>query len=95
MRRRITLIGALLVVVVGVAATSAAGDGSRLGLRERPRGSSGDIEAFDADHAAILSIRTGTDARVYVTSNGGQDVDADLHEHRSRRVLCGARARPR
>jgi photosystem II stability/assembly factor-like uncharacterized protein len=31
-----------------------------------------DIEAFDADHAVILSIGTGTDARVYVTSDAGQ-----------------------
>ena len=32
-----------------------------------------DIEAFDADHAVILSIGNTTDAfRVYVTSNGGQ-----------------------
>jgi photosystem II stability/assembly factor-like uncharacterized protein len=30
-----------------------------------------DIEAFDADHAVILSIGTGTDSRVYVTSDGG------------------------
>jgi photosystem II stability/assembly factor-like uncharacterized protein len=31
-----------------------------------------DIEAFDADHAVILSIGTGSDSRVYVTSDGGQ-----------------------
>jgi photosystem II stability/assembly factor-like uncharacterized protein len=31
-----------------------------------------DIEAFDADHAVILSIGEGTDSRVYVTSDGGQ-----------------------
>jgi photosystem II stability/assembly factor-like uncharacterized protein len=31
-----------------------------------------DIEAFDADHAVILSIGTGGDSRVYVTANGGQ-----------------------
>jgi photosystem II stability/assembly factor-like uncharacterized protein len=31
-----------------------------------------DIEAFDVDHAVILSIGTGSDSRVYVTSNGGQ-----------------------
>jgi photosystem II stability/assembly factor-like uncharacterized protein len=31
-----------------------------------------DIEAFDADHAAILSIGTGGAARVYVTSDAGQ-----------------------
>jgi photosystem II stability/assembly factor-like uncharacterized protein len=30
-----------------------------------------DIEAFDADHAVILSIGVGTDSRVYVTSDGG------------------------
>jgi photosystem II stability/assembly factor-like uncharacterized protein len=30
-----------------------------------------DIEAFDADHAVILSIGNGTDSRVYVTSDGG------------------------
>ena len=30
-----------------------------------------DIEAFDADNAVILSIGTGPDSRVYVTSNGG------------------------
>ena len=30
-----------------------------------------DIEAFDAEHAAILSIGNGTDSRVYVTSDGG------------------------
>jgi len=117
MGRRITLIGALLVVV-GVAAASAAGGGhgyawhlTPTGTAARLRGVSAisattawasgslgtvvrtvdggatwqqvgppgtsslqfrDIEAFDADHAAILSIGTGTDARVYVTSNGGQ-----------------------
>ena len=31
-----------------------------------------DIEAFDALNAVILSIGTGTDSRVYVTSDGGQ-----------------------
>src|SRR5512132_2339073 len=31
-----------------------------------------DIEAFDANHAVILSIGNGTDSRVYVTSDGGQ-----------------------
>jgi photosystem II stability/assembly factor-like uncharacterized protein len=31
-----------------------------------------DIEAFDADHAVILSIGNGPDSRVYVTSDGGQ-----------------------
>jgi photosystem II stability/assembly factor-like uncharacterized protein len=31
-----------------------------------------DIEAFDADHAAILSIGNGTDSRVYVTSDAGR-----------------------
>jgi photosystem II stability/assembly factor-like uncharacterized protein len=31
-----------------------------------------DIEAFDADHAVILSIGTGTDSRIYVTSDAGQ-----------------------
>jgi photosystem II stability/assembly factor-like uncharacterized protein len=31
-----------------------------------------DIEAFDADHAVILSIGNGTDSRVYVTSDAGQ-----------------------
>lgn len=31
-----------------------------------------DIEAFDSDHAVILSIGTGTDSRVYVTSDAGQ-----------------------
>jgi photosystem II stability/assembly factor-like uncharacterized protein len=31
-----------------------------------------DIEAFDADNAVILSIGTGSDARVYVTSDAGQ-----------------------
>jgi photosystem II stability/assembly factor-like uncharacterized protein len=31
-----------------------------------------DIDAFDADHAAILSIGTGSDSRVYVTSDGGR-----------------------
>src|SRR5262245_24406619 len=30
-----------------------------------------DIEAFDADHAVILSIGNGTDSRIYVTANGG------------------------
>jgi photosystem II stability/assembly factor-like uncharacterized protein len=30
-----------------------------------------DIEAFDEDDAVILSIGTGTDSRVYVTSDGG------------------------
>jgi len=31
-----------------------------------------DIEAFDANHAVILSIGSGTDSRVYVTSDAGQ-----------------------
>lgn len=31
-----------------------------------------DIEAFDADTAVILSIGTGTDARIYRTTDGGQ-----------------------
>jgi photosystem II stability/assembly factor-like uncharacterized protein len=31
-----------------------------------------DIEAFDADHAVILSIGPGTDSRIYVTADGGQ-----------------------
>jgi len=31
-----------------------------------------DIEAFDADHAVILSIGNGTDSRIYVTSDAGQ-----------------------
>ena len=31
-----------------------------------------DIEAFDADHAVILSIGPGTDSRTYVTADGGQ-----------------------
>jgi photosystem II stability/assembly factor-like uncharacterized protein len=31
-----------------------------------------DIEAFDADHAVILSIGNGSDSRVYVTSDAGQ-----------------------
>ncbi len=31
-----------------------------------------DIEAFDADHAVILSIGTGTDSRIYVTSDAGR-----------------------
>jgi photosystem II stability/assembly factor-like uncharacterized protein len=31
-----------------------------------------DIEAFDADHAVILSIGNGPDSRVYVSSDGGQ-----------------------
>jgi photosystem II stability/assembly factor-like uncharacterized protein len=30
-----------------------------------------DVEAFDADHAVILSIGPGTDSRVYVTSDAG------------------------
>jgi photosystem II stability/assembly factor-like uncharacterized protein len=30
-----------------------------------------DIEAFDEDHAVILSIGTGTDSRIYVTADGG------------------------
>jgi photosystem II stability/assembly factor-like uncharacterized protein len=30
-----------------------------------------DIEAFDADHAVILSIGPGTDSRIYVTSDAG------------------------
>jgi photosystem II stability/assembly factor-like uncharacterized protein len=41
-----------------------------------PPGTSGlqfrDIEAFDADHAVILSIGTGSDSRVYVTSDAGR-----------------------
>ncbi|HXT19284.1 MAG TPA: oxidoreductase, partial [Thermoanaerobaculia bacterium] len=31
-----------------------------------------DIEAFDADHAVILSIGNGSDSRVYVTSDAGR-----------------------
>ena len=31
-----------------------------------------DIEAFDADHAVILSIGNGSDSRIYVTSDAGQ-----------------------
>ena len=31
-----------------------------------------DIEAFDAGHAVILSIGSGSDSRVYVTSDGGR-----------------------
>ena len=31
-----------------------------------------DIEAFDADHAVIMSVGNSTDFRIYVTSNGGQ-----------------------
>jgi photosystem II stability/assembly factor-like uncharacterized protein len=31
-----------------------------------------DIEAFDADHAVILSIGPGSDSRIYVTADGGQ-----------------------
>jgi photosystem II stability/assembly factor-like uncharacterized protein len=31
-----------------------------------------DIEAFDADHAVILSIGSGGDSRIYVTADGGQ-----------------------
>jgi photosystem II stability/assembly factor-like uncharacterized protein len=31
-----------------------------------------DVEAFDADHAVILSIGPGSDSRVYVTSDAGQ-----------------------
>jgi photosystem II stability/assembly factor-like uncharacterized protein len=31
-----------------------------------------DIEAFDADHAVILSIGPGEDSRIYVTSDAGQ-----------------------
>jgi len=31
-----------------------------------------DIEAFDADHAVILSIGVGTDSRIYVTDDAGQ-----------------------
>jgi photosystem II stability/assembly factor-like uncharacterized protein len=34
-----------------------------------------DIEAFDADHAVILSIGTGSDSRVYVTDDAGQHWD--------------------
>jgi len=32
-----------------------------------------DIEAFDADRAVILSIGNGTDSRIYVTSDAGQN----------------------
>ena len=32
-----------------------------------------DIEAFSADRAVILSIGEGTDSRIYVTSDGGQN----------------------
>jgi photosystem II stability/assembly factor-like uncharacterized protein len=31
-----------------------------------------DIEAFDSDHAIILSIGNGSDSRIYVTSDAGQ-----------------------
>lgn len=32
-----------------------------------------DIESFDADHAVILSIGNGSDSRIYVTSDAGQN----------------------
>ena len=34
-----------------------------------------DIEAFDADRAVILSIGNGSDSRIYVTSDAGQNWD--------------------
>ena len=32
-----------------------------------------DIEAFDADHAVVLSIGNGADSRIYRTANGGRN----------------------
>ena len=50
-------------------------DGGATWQNVSPPGTAGlqfrDIEAFDADHAVILSIGNGTDSRVYVTSDGG------------------------
>jgi photosystem II stability/assembly factor-like uncharacterized protein len=51
-------------------------DGGRSWQQVGPPGTSAlqfrDIEAFDAGHAAILSIGNGSDSRVYVTSDGGR-----------------------
>jgi photosystem II stability/assembly factor-like uncharacterized protein len=50
-------------------------DGGQTWQQVSPPGTSAlqfrDIEAFDANHAVILSIGEGTDSRVYVTSDGG------------------------
>ncbi|GAB2928832.1 oxidoreductase [Micromonospora polyrhachis] len=51
-------------------------DGGRSWQQVGPAGVSAldfrDIEAFDADHAVILSIGTGGDSRIYRTNDGGQ-----------------------
>jgi photosystem II stability/assembly factor-like uncharacterized protein len=50
-------------------------DGGETWQQVSPPGTSGlqfrDIEAFDAEHAVILSIGNGSDSRVYVTSDAG------------------------
>jgi photosystem II stability/assembly factor-like uncharacterized protein len=40
-----------------------------------------DIEAFDAEHAVILSIGSGEDSRVYVTSDGGRNWSETFVNH--------------
>src|SRR6478736_4095158 len=52
-------------------------DGGRHWKDVSPGGDTGDlefrdIEAWDAQHAVILSIGTGGDSRIYRTSNGGR-----------------------
>ncbi len=43
-----------------------------------------DIEAFDADHAVVLSIGNGADSRIYRTANGGRNWILVLHNHDER-----------
>ncbi|WP_433075266.1 WD40/YVTN/BNR-like repeat-containing protein [Dactylosporangium sp. CA-052675] len=52
------------------------GDGGRSWRSVGPPDTAGlqfrDIEAFDAEHAVVLSIGNGEDSRVYLTDNGGR-----------------------
>ena len=55
-------------------------DGGRHWQDVSPGGDTGDlefrdIEAWDAQHAVILSIGTGGDSRIYRTGNGGKHLD--------------------
>jgi photosystem II stability/assembly factor-like uncharacterized protein len=59
-------LGTVLRTVDGGATWQSVGPAGTSGLQFR------DIEAFDADHAVILSIGNGSDSRVYVTSDAGQ-----------------------
>jgi photosystem II stability/assembly factor-like uncharacterized protein len=59
-------LGTVLRTVDGGATWQSVGPPGTTGLQFR------DIEAFDADHAVILSIGNGGDSRIYVTSDAGQ-----------------------